>query len=75
MCSICHRSPCSSRCPNAEEPEVLYKCALCNEGIEEGEEFIRYEGSYYHAECIGSLSADKIARIFLNTRVLIAGED
>ena len=29
MCDVCRQSPCDPRCPNAPEPEAVYKCRNC----------------------------------------------
>ena len=58
MCEICHSSPCLSRCPNAPEPEAVYKCAYCKEGIIEGDEYFEYDGKYYHEDCFGECAVD-----------------
>lgn len=53
MCSICLRTPCHPQCPNAPEPEAVYKCKYCGEGIVEGEEYVEIDGEYYHRDdCI-----------------------
>ena len=36
MCSVCMKTPCDSRCPNADEPVAIYYCSKCKEGIFEG---------------------------------------
>lgn len=48
MCSVCLQSPCSSRCPNASEPEPVYMCIKCNEGIFSGD---KYFDSYLGPIC------------------------
>ena len=42
MCSLCLKTPCDSRCPNAPEPKVILACSECGTGIFEGEKF--YDG-------------------------------
>lgn len=51
MCEICRQSICPAGCPNASEPPKVYNCEQCGEGIYEGEEFVKIEGSYYHRDC------------------------
>ena len=51
MCMECGQYPCHPRCPNAPEPAVVYKCTHCNGAIREGEDFVEYDGTYYHEEC------------------------
>ncbi len=50
MCDICLRSPCLPRCPNAPEPATIYTCAYCGEPIIEGDEYMKFDGDYYHLE-------------------------
>lgn len=53
MCSECRMNPCHSQCPNAPEPEAVYECAYCGEGITEGEEYVEIDGKHYHRDsCI-----------------------
>lgn len=52
MCSICHQTPCDSRCPNYMPPKAAYYCSICGEGIYEGEEYIENnDGDYRHYDC------------------------
>lgn len=37
MCSLCLKTPCDSRCPNAPEPKPVVNCKECGVGIFEGE--------------------------------------
>lgn len=39
MCSECRQNPCDPRCPNADEPEAIYFCESCGNGI--------FKGDYY----------------------------
>ena len=39
MCSLCLKTPCDSRCPNAPEPKPVVNCKECGVGIFEGERF------------------------------------
>lgn len=39
MCDICLRTPCDSRCPNADDPPIVCKCEVCEEPIYEGDLF------------------------------------
>lgn len=74
MCSECLQSPCHSRCPNAPEPKAIHICEYCGEGIVEGEEFIEYNGDYYHADCIKDMTIGDLSVIF-DFRIEIAQED
>lgn len=52
MCSICRQDPCHSRCPNYKPPKTSHYCSFCEEGIYEGEEYIKnVDGEYRHYEC------------------------
>lgn len=52
MCSVCHHSPCDSRCPNYIPPKATHYCSICGEGIYEGEEYIENDaGDYRHYDC------------------------
>lgn len=54
MCSICHKYPCDTRCPNAPEPHAIYTCKHCGEPIIAGDEYLELDGDYYHMEdCAG----------------------
>ena len=33
MCSLCLKTPCDSRCPNAPEPKPVVNCKECGGGI------------------------------------------
>ena len=39
MCDVCRQVPCDPRCPNAPEPEAVYTCCNCREGICEGDTY------------------------------------
>lgn len=52
MCSVCHHSPCDSRCPNYISPKAAHYCSICEEEIYEGEEYIENnDGDYRHYDC------------------------
>ena len=52
MCKECGRSPCHPCCPNAPDPEPVYSCEKCEEGIYEGDDYYEIEGKTYCADCI-----------------------
>jgi len=64
VCSICLQTPCAARCPNAPEPKAVYKCAYCGEGIIADEEYIEYDGSYYHADCVSGMTVKELCEAF-----------
>ena len=39
MCDICLQTPCHSQCPNAKEPEWVFKCKVCGRKIYDGDEY------------------------------------
>ena len=53
MCEICRQFPCHPRCPNYTPPKIEHYCSICDEGIQNGEEYIENDsGDYAHWECI-----------------------
>lgn len=55
MCSLCMKSPCDSRCPNAPDPQAVTDCARCHEPIYPGEEYARIDGVDYCENCIDDM--------------------
>lgn len=39
MCSVCGKSPCDFRCPNAPDAIPRRKCIECGEGLWSGDEY------------------------------------
>lgn len=64
MCSLCGRSPCDSRCPNAPDPPTVYTCKHCSEPIVPGDEFYELDGDYYHEECFEDEALDILMNQF-----------
>ena len=53
MCEICKKNPCDTHCPNYMPPKSTYYCSICNDPIENGEEYIENDcGEYAHWECV-----------------------
>lgn len=53
MCSICGQTPCAARCPNYIPKKASHYCSICDEGIYDGEEYIKNDNSEYaHWECV-----------------------
>lgn len=53
MCSICGQTPCAARCPNYTPKKAKHYCSICDEGIYDGEEYIKNDNSEYaHWECV-----------------------
>ena len=53
MCAICRKSPCDSRCPNAEEPRAVHTCRRCEEPIYEGDDYMEGMSVTEFCELIG----------------------
>ena len=56
MCEECRHYPCISSCPNAPEPEPVYICDECEEGIFAGELVYEIGGHKYCETCIDNAS-------------------
>lgn len=52
MCSLCLKTPCDSRCPNAPEPKPVVNCKECGVGIFEGERFYDSEKGPICEDCM-----------------------
>lgn len=52
MCCVCMQSPCDSRCPNADEPEVVFQCLKCNKDIYEGDDYHDIDGEPWCEDCV-----------------------
>lgn len=55
MCSICHHSPCLSRCPNAPDPLAVFHCYRCGEAIYPGDEYASIDGVEYCESCVDDM--------------------
>lgn len=64
MCSECNLSVCSSRCPNAPEPEPVYKCKKCGDDILEGEKYFESEKGEICEACMEDMSPEEILKLF-----------
>ncbi len=65
MCSICRQIPCHPRCPNAPEPEPVYICSECGEGIfEEDKYYEAGNGDRICKDCIEDMSASELMELF-----------
>lgn len=63
MCSICLQVPCNSRCPNAPEPEAVYRCLVCGEGIFQQQKYFETAKGNICDECIEDMSAVELLEI------------
>ena len=53
MCQLCKSYPCNCHCPNYIPPKASHCCSICQEGILNGEEYIKNDfGEYAHWECV-----------------------
>lgn len=64
MCEICGSIQCSSRCPNAPEPEVIEICSECGEGIYEGDEYFDSFSGPICKECMEDKSLTELMEVF-----------
>lgn len=72
MCEICRKSPCDSRCPNADSP-IITKCDWCREDIYAGEEYID-DNVTLCADCVKEKSALELLN-FMGVQLSVAGEE
>lgn len=63
MCSVCRRIPCAAGCPNAEDPEPMYTCKGCGEGIYEGDRYYDGIDGYYCKECLEDMSVEELIEL------------
>ena len=70
MCSVCRKSPCDSRCPNAPDPPTVYTCKYCGEPIVEGDEYVDVDGDFYHSECFSDAAESILMEQSWVTRVV-----
>lgn len=68
MCSVCMRTPCDPRCPNAPDPPTVYTCKHCGEPIVQGDEFFEVDGDHYHEDCFTDCAADILVSQFGATK-------
>lgn len=57
MCSVCLHTPCRPGCPNAPDPEPIYTCSECGDGIYSGEKYVVIDGKYYCEFCLDHMWA------------------
>lgn len=59
MCDVCHMTPHHPQCPYAPDPPEVYTCAHCGEPIVPGDEFLEFNGDYYHMDnCASDVAMD-----------------
>lgn len=52
MCKECRQHPCHPRCPNADEPTVVFLCGWCNSEIIEGDDYYNIDDCQVCEECV-----------------------
>jgi hypothetical protein len=62
MCDTCLQTPCAFGCPN-HEPEQIFECGLCDQGIIAGETYAEIEGKKYHLDCLDELSISELVEL------------
>lgn len=63
MCSVCLKNPCDSRCPNAPEPEPVFLCSECREGIYEGDKYFEGTDGPVCMDCLDGKTAEEIIEL------------
>lgn len=52
MCDLCRQDPCHTQCPNFIPPKAIHYCSFCEDGIYDGELYIKnHDCDYRHYEC------------------------
>ena len=52
MCDICRQTPCHPRCPEAPEPDAIYICECCGDGIYAGDGYYDFLDGIWCEECV-----------------------
>ena len=52
MCVVCRQTPCHPRCPEAPEPNEIYTCICCGDGIYAGDGYYDLLGDIWCEECV-----------------------
>ena len=64
MCSVCWKTPCDARCPNADAPRVLEECYNCHNEIVAGDKAFEFQGVYYCRECLDEVMPEILDTYF-----------
>ena len=64
MCSLCLKTPCDSRCPNAPEPKPVENCKESGVGIFEGERFYDSEKGPICEDCMDDMTVSEMLELF-----------
>lgn len=59
MCSMCLRTPCHPRCPNAPEPVAVHRCFKCGVGIFEGEKYLDSSAGQICEDCLDDMAVEE----------------
>jgi len=61
MCKVCLPGPNCGGCPHEPEPEPVYVCLECGEGIYPGDKYYRpYSGGYVCLHCLEDKSVEEL---------------
>lgn len=63
MCALCRKEPCDSRCPNAPDPEPVYRCIVCGGGIFQGDRYWDSPDGAICDACVGGMSGKEVLEI------------
>lgn len=63
MCAVCMKTPCDSRCPNAEDQKPVYTCEWCKEPIYEGDEYMDTPEGPVCKDCIEGMSVTEFCEL------------
>lgn len=74
MCDLCLSFPHLPGCPNAPEPEPVYKCVGCKEGIFSGDEYYESYRGPVCKECLDNMTVMEFIE-FLGENIKTAEED
>ena len=64
MCMECRQYPCHPRCPNAPDPEPVYVCDECREGIFDGGKYLHLGNRRICWDCIDVMDKEDILDLF-----------
>lgn len=72
ICDICKSTPCKTRCPNYKTMKTNYYCSICEEGIQNGEEYlVNDSGKHAHWECFSVIGSRELVKwLELNIQVM-----
>lgn len=75
MCSLCLKTPCDSRCPNAPEPKPVVNCKECGVGIFEGERFYDSEKGPICEDCMDDMTVGGHVKMANKAKLLIIADE